>query len=137
MMTTDVMHAVDLNDAELVSKTLAGNRDAFRQIVERYQTLIASLAYCATGNVILGFIFYNYGFGLFGRLGSLPAALIGVIIGVGLLGFSRTWLKHYRFGPAEWLWRSLTYGAWQPMRRTQPPYAETAALAPGRSARRI
>ena len=51
MMTTDVMDAAELNDAQLVSQSLGGNRDAFRRIVERYQTLIASLAYCATGNV--------------------------------------------------------------------------------------
>jgi RNA polymerase sigma factor (sigma-70 family) len=51
MMTTDVMEAAELNDADLVSQSLGGNRDAFRRIVERYQTLIASLAYCATGNL--------------------------------------------------------------------------------------
>src|ERR1039458_5445413 len=51
MMTTEAMQTVELNDAELVAESLAGNRDAFRQIVERYQTLISSLAYCATGNV--------------------------------------------------------------------------------------
>ncbi len=38
-------------DAELVSESLAGNRDAFRQIVERYQSLICSLAYSATGSL--------------------------------------------------------------------------------------
>src|SRR5512136_1486590 len=51
MMTTEAMQRVDINDAELVAESLDGNRDAFRLIVERYQTLIASLAYCATGNV--------------------------------------------------------------------------------------
>jgi RNA polymerase sigma factor (sigma-70 family) len=51
MMTTEAMHTADFNDAELVAESLGGNRDAFRQIVERYQTLISSLAYCATGNV--------------------------------------------------------------------------------------
>jgi RNA polymerase sigma factor (sigma-70 family) len=45
------MHTAEFNDAELVAESLGGNRDAFRQIVERYQTLISSLAYCATGNV--------------------------------------------------------------------------------------
>ena len=39
------------NDAELVSGTLAGNRDAFGQIVSRYQSLICSLAYSATGSL--------------------------------------------------------------------------------------
>jgi RNA polymerase sigma factor (sigma-70 family) len=53
MMTTEPMHTVEFNDAELVAESLGGNRDAFRQIVERYQTLISSLAYCATGSVSL------------------------------------------------------------------------------------
>jgi RNA polymerase sigma factor (sigma-70 family) len=39
------------NDAELVVGTLAGNRDAFSQIVSRYQSLICSLTYSATGNL--------------------------------------------------------------------------------------
>ncbi len=51
MMTTEAMQRADINDAELVAESLEGNRDAFRLIVERYQTLISSLAYCATGNV--------------------------------------------------------------------------------------
>jgi uncharacterized protein len=76
-------------------------------------------------SVILGVVFYSYGFGLFGRLAPLPAALIGVIIYIGQLGFSRTWLKRYRFGPAEWEWRSLTYREWQPMRHARRPYAQT------------
>lgn len=39
------------DDAQLVSESLAGNRDAFREIVERHQSLICSLAYSATGSV--------------------------------------------------------------------------------------
>ena len=51
MMATEAMQRADINDAELVAESLDGNRDAFRLIVERYQNLISSLAYCATGNV--------------------------------------------------------------------------------------
>jgi RNA polymerase sigma factor (sigma-70 family) len=51
MMTPEAMQRAEINDAELVAESLGGNRDAFRLIVERYQTLISSLAYCATGNV--------------------------------------------------------------------------------------
>jgi uncharacterized protein len=84
-------------------------------------TSLASLGQMAlttylTQSVVLGLVFYGYGFGLFGRLGSAPAALIGIALYVGQLFFSRFWLRHYRFGPVEWLWRSLTYGRWQPMR---------------------
>ncbi len=50
-MSSEAMHTVELSDADLVAESLSGNRDAFGQIVERYQTLIASLAYCATGDV--------------------------------------------------------------------------------------
>jgi len=39
------------NDAELVSESLAGNRDAFGQIVARYQSLVCSMAYSATGSL--------------------------------------------------------------------------------------
>src|SRR5580698_5025330 len=51
MTTTNTMSAVVNNDAELVSATLGGNRDAFGQIVSRYQSLICSLAYSATGSL--------------------------------------------------------------------------------------
>ncbi len=45
------MNAAERNDADLVAESLGGSRDAFRAIVERYQTLICSLAYNATGNL--------------------------------------------------------------------------------------
>ena len=51
MIETDIMRAARQSDAQLVAESLAGSQDAFRQIVERYQTLICSLAYCATGSV--------------------------------------------------------------------------------------
>ena len=51
MMTIQTMSPVVNSDAELVDGTLAGNRDAFTQIVSRYQSLICSLAYSATGSL--------------------------------------------------------------------------------------
>src|SRR5471032_2867795 len=51
MMTTKIMPVMANNDAELVRGTLAGNRDAFGHIVSRYQSLICSLAYSATGSL--------------------------------------------------------------------------------------
>src|SRR5690242_21733085 len=41
----------DLSDSELVTQSLAGYRDAFGRIVSRYQTLLCSLAYSATGSL--------------------------------------------------------------------------------------
>jgi RNA polymerase sigma factor (sigma-70 family) len=51
MMTIESMSFAQTNDAELVGATMAGNRDAFGQIVTRYQSLICSLAYSATGSL--------------------------------------------------------------------------------------
>ena len=61
-------------------------------------------------SIVLGIIFYGYGFGLFGRLGSAAAAVIGVTIYLTQVQLSRLWLAHFQFGPFEWLWRSLSYG---------------------------
>jgi len=51
MIASETMKGAELTDTELVAESRTGNREAFRQIVERYQTLISSLAYCATGDI--------------------------------------------------------------------------------------
>jgi len=61
-------------------------------------------------------IFYGWGLGYFGALER--AELMLVVLGVWLaqLLWSPWWLARFRFGPAEWLWRTLTYAKVQPMR---------------------
>jgi RNA polymerase sigma factor (sigma-70 family) len=51
MMTTRVMETAAHNDGELVAASLSGNREAFGEIVARYQSLVCSLAYSATGSL--------------------------------------------------------------------------------------
>jgi RNA polymerase sigma factor (sigma-70 family) len=51
MMPTEKVPVARHNDAELVAECLEGRRDAFGRIVERYQSLICSLAYSATGSL--------------------------------------------------------------------------------------
>lgn len=68
-------------------------------------------------SVIFGFIFFGYGLGYFGRLGAADALLIGIAVYAAQLLFSNWWLTRLRFGPLEWLWRSLMYGVRQPMRK--------------------
>ena len=51
MTTVETPPATERSDADLVTESLTGSREAFRLIVERYQTLICSLAYSGTGNV--------------------------------------------------------------------------------------
>jgi uncharacterized protein len=62
-------------------------------------------------------LFYGYGFGLFGHVNRVGLACIVLLIWVAQLAYSPIWLARFRFGPAEWLWRSLTYWRIQPIRR--------------------
>jgi uncharacterized protein len=72
-------------------------------------------------------LFYGYGFGWFDRVRPNEAlAIVLVIYGVQVL-LSNVWLHHSRFGPAEWVWRSLTYGRWQPLIRISPPGTESSS----------
>lgn len=61
-------------------------------------------------------IFYSYGLGLFGRVG--PAVYVPLALGIYAvqIPLSVWWLGRFRFGPLEWVWRTLTYGRVQPMR---------------------
>jgi uncharacterized protein len=68
-------------------------------------------------SLVCTFVFYGFGLGLYG---SVPrVGQLGVVVGVWLLMLvlSPLWLRYFRFGPAEWLWRSLSYGRWPVWRR--------------------
>ncbi len=76
-------------------------------------------------------LFCGYGFGLFGKLERYQ--LYYVVAAIWTIEFigSKIWLSHFRFGPAEWVWRSLTYWKRQPIRLEQPaaPIAPLAMAA--------
>jgi uncharacterized protein len=69
-----------------------------------------------THSIVCTTLFYGYGLGLFGQVNRTGLAAIVLLIWTFQLWVSPIWLKHFRFGPAEWLWRSLTYWRLQPMR---------------------
>ncbi len=68
-------------------------------------------------SILCTFVFYGYGFGLYGELSR--AALYLVVLGVWalMLLWSKPWLDRFRYGPLEWLWRSLARRKLQPMRK--------------------
>ena len=61
-------------------------------------------------------LFYGYGFGQAYRLGPAAVTVWAVLIFTAQVLACQWWSKRFRFGPAEWLWRSLTYLKWQPLR---------------------
>lgn len=65
-------------------------------------------------------LFTGAGLGLLGKIGATFAALTGLAFFALQVHFSRWWLKRFRFGPVEWLWRSMAYGKLQPMAIRNP-----------------
>ena len=80
-------------------------------------------------SVVCTFVFTGYGFGLYGRLERYQLYYVVAGCWVMSLAASPIWLEHYRFGPIEWCWRSLTYWKRQPMRILRPAAAPKAAGA--------
>ncbi len=88
---------------------------------ERLRSRLAAVGRTALTNYLLQTIigvavFYGYGLALFGQIGRFN--LWWFILGVWALQlfFSPWWLRRFQFGPAEWLWRTLTYWRKQPWR---------------------
>lgn len=69
------------------------------------------------GQSVMGIIlFYGIGFGLGNQVGLLGTELIALGVYALQIVFSRVWMRHFRFGPVEWVWRMLTYGQRLPLR---------------------
>lgn len=79
-----------------------------------------------THSIVCSLLFNGYGFGLFARLQRYQ--LLYVVLGLWAFQLlaSPLWLRHFRFGPMEWVWRSLTYWQRQPMRAA----TKAASLSP-------
>jgi uncharacterized protein len=65
-------------------------------------------------------IFRGVGLGMGGTMGPTLYLPLGVAIYVVQLLASRAWLSGFQYGPLEWLWRMLTYGAVIPIRKARP-----------------
>ncbi len=91
-------------------------------------------------------LFTGSGVGFFasiGVIGSLPFSA-SVAIGLGFFALqmilSRYWLRAFRYGPFEWLWRAGTNLEWPPFRKREPepqPAAAASADLPGSGERRM
>lgn len=72
-----------------------------------------------THSVVFTTLFYGYGFAMYGEISRSVATALAIGLWLLQLPLSKWWLEHYRFGPCEWLWRTLTYGERQPFKRVK------------------
>jgi uncharacterized protein len=68
-------------------------------------------------SIICTWFFYGYGFGMYDKLSYYQLYYVVFAVWIFQLIASSIWLRYFKFGPFEWLWRSLTYWKAQPMKR--------------------
>ena len=91
------------NGGALIDRIAAAGRAAFTN-------------YLGTSLIMTTF-FYGYGLGLYGAFGRLELWIVVLAMWAVMLLWSKPWLDRFRYGPFEWLWRSLARGRVEPMRR--------------------
>ncbi len=107
-----LMLIADLWPDGLVTRALAAvGRTAFSNYI--LQSVLATL------------IFYGHGLGLFASVTRVEALGIVVVIWMIQVPLSVLWLRFFRYGPLEWIWRVLTYRSMQPMRVSKRTPGET------------
>jgi len=105
---------------------------SFTQRSKWLQTGFAAVGRTAPSNYLLqnsliNVIFMGWGFGLYQRLGPGLTMTLSIPLYAALMALSVWWITRFRYGPAEWVWRTLTYGMWQPMRAAH----DRAETSPG------
>jgi uncharacterized protein len=84
-------------------------------------------------SLICTFVFYGHGLGFYGHV-SRPGQLgVTLAVWITLLIVAPLWLERFRFGPLEWLWRTLTYGERQPLRRERHSSSDWPQISTGAS----
>ena len=111
-LTLSALAGLLLSLAYLSAVTLGAHRLTFlapagQMALSNY--LVQSLAWT--------WLIYGHGFGLWGQLPRSLQLMLALGFFVLQVIFSAWWLGRFRFGPAEWLWRCLSYWQLQPMRR--------------------
>ncbi len=92
--------------------------------IRRYMVPFAAAGRLAVSNyifqsVVCTFIFYNYGLGYYGRVSPAHGIVLVFLVFSLQVFLSVLWLRRYRYGPVEWVLRSITYARLQAMRDRQ------------------
>ena len=112
-----MLGGVSLSIFLVAALTLLAQRAAWREHLGG----LAAVGRMALSNYLLQslvftLIFYGYGLGVYGQAGPFLTLLLSLLFFRLQIWMSNWWLARFRFGPAEWLWRCMTYGKLQPLR---------------------
>jgi uncharacterized protein len=114
-----------------ISLVMLGCRTPARSLLIQRLAAVGRMAFTnyILETVICTTIFYGHGLGLFARLSRLE--LVGILLPVWaiVIVFSQLWMRHFYYGPLEWLWRSLTYMHRERFRRPATETVAASALA--------
>ena len=115
MAATTTIGMVPFALAYIASATLLMQQRAWRERLLHFAPVgrMALTNYLAQTVICISIYYFG---GLVGRAGPLFGLLLALVIFPLQMAFSAWWLARYRFGPMEWLWRTMTYGRAQPMR---------------------
>ncbi len=113
------LQRISLALAHVALITLIYQKGLFKSLFKRLEAVgQMALTNYLLQSVFLALIFYGFGFNLFNSLSYYQLYFVVIAIWIVQLWYSPIWLKYFRFGPFEWLWRSLTYWKKQTMKRT-------------------
>ncbi len=126
MLTADIYYAANLPARMIV---MLGHLMALLSIVTTARPSAVLRRVSAAGrmalsnylatSILMTTLYYGYGLGLYGQLGRWESYLTVLPVWALMLGWSAPWLARFRYGPLEWLWRSLARRELQPMRLSQ------------------
>ena len=77
-------------------------------------------------------IYYGIGFRVGGNIGPAIFIPIGLAVYLLQIAYSTWWMKHFNYGPLEWIWRMLTYGKTLKIKRENQIVKRVLKNGPGR-----
>ncbi len=99
----------------LLGLAIGGRRNLVALVLQMAGSM--SLTVYLGESVVTAFLSYGYGFGWIGKVGPGAGVALAFAIWLGLALAARLWMTRFRFGPCEWLLRSITYGTRQSIQR--------------------
>ena len=110
-----VAPAIAASYIAVLGLTIGARRNTVAKVLQMAGSM--SLTVYVAESVVATTIAYGYGLGWIGNVGAVAGIGLAVAIWLVLSFGANVWMRRFRFGPAEWLLRSITYGVRQPLRR--------------------